>query len=192
MGKKIKIKPVGSLEDIRTKKLYTALAAEFIGVLILVLVGCGSCLHKESSNVVRISLVFAFSIATLVWATAHVSGGHLNPAVTLGFLVTRRITAVRALLYTVAQVAGALVGALLLKALTTNPGNLCTSGPNFDVTSGQVFGIELLITFVLVWTVFATVDDQRTDLNGSGPLAIGLAIGMCHLWAVSGLIFQYT
>jgi aquaporin-4 len=44
--------------------------------------------------------------------------------------------------------------------------------------------VELLITFVLVWTVFATCDGQRTDLAGSGPLAIGLSIAMCHLWAV--------
>ena len=53
------------------------------------------------------------------------------------------------------------------------------------VTAGQGFGIELLITFVLVITVFATCDGSRNDLNGSGPLAIGLSVTMCHLGFVS-------
>lgn len=54
-----------------------------------------------------------------------------------------------------------------------------------EVTPGQGFAIELLITFVLVITVFATCDGSRTDLNGSGPLAIGLSVTMCHLSFVS-------
>ena len=176
---------VTNLADIRSKKFWVAGLAEFFGVLFLVLVGCGACLSLEQSNIVRISLAFALSIATLVWATAHVSGGHLNPAVTLGFLVTRRMTILRALLYAICQVAGAIVGAGILRTLSPNPQTLGTSAPSDGVRLGQVFGIELLITFVLVWTVFATVDGQRTDLSGSGPLAIGLSIGMCHLWAVS-------
>lgn len=170
-----------SLDELKTKKLWLALLAEFLGVMFLVICACGACIG--SSDIVQISLGFAFSIATLVWATAHVSGGHLNPGVTVGFLVARRITLARGLLYVAAQVAGALVGAGVLKVSVKDAGNLCTS--TSELGAGKVFGIELLITFVLVWTVFATVDGQRTDLSGSGPLAIGLAIGMCHLWAVS-------
>jgi len=63
--------------------------------------------------------------------------------------------------------------------------DLGNSSPGPGVTLTQTFIVELLITFVLVWTVFATCDGQRSDLAGSGPLAIGLAIAMCHLWAVN-------
>lgn len=175
-----KTRAVSSIQDIKTRKFFTALVAEFLGVMFLVIVACGSC---YSGNAVQISLCFAFAIATLVWSTAHVSGGHLNPAVTFGFLITRRITILRSLFYMVAQSGGAIVGAAILKTLAPNPGSLCTSAPSTGVTNGMTFGIELLITFVLVWTVFATVDGQRKDLSGSGPLAIGLSIGMCHLWA---------
>ena len=103
-----------SLQDLKTKKFYVALVAEFLGTMLLVLVACGSCLDPET-NVVQIALCFGLSVASIVWAIANVSGGHINPAVTIGFLVTRKISIVRFLLYIVAQMAGALVGAGLLK-----------------------------------------------------------------------------
>ena len=93
----------------------------------------------------------------------------------------------RAFLYIVVQSVGAIVGAALLKALTytsTDRDVVCTPTPGRGVSLGQVFGVELFITFVLVMTVFATCDSLRTGIGGSGPLAIGLAITMCHLWAV--------
>jgi len=92
---------------------------------------------------------------------------------------------VRAILYVIVQSVGAIAGAGILRGLTGND-NVCTPTPNptYDLSVGQVFGIELMITFVLVLTVFATCDSVRTSLGGSGPLAIGLSITMCHLWAV--------
>ena len=93
----------------------------------------------------------------------------------------------RAFLYIVVQSVGALVGAGILEGLyaegITHP-YLCTPAPAPAVTLGQTFGIEIIIAFVLVFTVFATCDSLRTGFNGSGPLAIGLSITMCHLWAV--------
>jgi len=97
----------------------------------------------------------------------------------------------RAFLYIVVQSVGAVVGAALLKALSPDYSDMnvvvCTPMPNNDVSMGQVFGIELFLTFVLVMTVFATCDSNRTGIGGSGPLAIGLAIAMCHLWAVRAI-----
>ena len=75
-----------------------ALIAEFLGTLLLVLVGCGSCAKldpTQPTDVVQISLAFGLSVATIVWVIAHVSGGHINPGITIGFFVTRKISAIR-------------------------------------------------------------------------------------------------
>jgi len=90
-----------------------------------------------------------------------------------------------AVLYVVVQSCGAMAGAGILKGLvgSSNSG-LCMASPSDTVTLGQLFGFELIITFVLVLTVFAACDSNRPGIGGSGPLAIGLAVAMCHLWAV--------
>jgi aquaporin-4 len=201
---------VNSIQDVKSTKLWTAVVAEMLGTMFLVLVACGACakfpvtappphpadtteppssgvvLCETSTDIVQISLAFGFSVGTIVWIICRVSGGHINPAVTFGFLVTRKITVVRAVLYIISQCVGALLGALILKVVSPEAANknLGHSAPSPLVTVSQAFLIEMLITFVLVWTVFATCDSQRKDLNGSGPLAIGLSIAMCHLWAV--------
>ncbi len=87
----------GSLDDLKTAKTYTAIIAEFIGTLLLVLIGCGST--EYTTNTLHISISFGLTVGTIVWAIGNVSGGHINPAVTLGFLVTRKISLVKALLY---------------------------------------------------------------------------------------------
>jgi len=93
----------------------------------------------------------------------------------------------RAILYVIVQSLGAMAGAGILKLLTVDGANdsLCTPAPGTDVTLAQTFGYEFLISFVLVFTVFATRDPVRTVISGSGPLSIGLSVAMCHLWAVS-------
>ncbi|XP_013391176.1 aquaporin-5 [Lingula anatina] len=176
-----------SAEDIRSPGLYRALLAEMLGVLFLVLVACGACTNvKAQQNLITISVCFGLSVATLVWCIANVSGGHINPAVTIGFLVTRKISIVRALFYFVSQLVGGIAGAAILMGLTPTEyrASLGTTQLTQGVSVGQGFGIEFMATFVLVFTVFATCDSNRNDLSGSGPLAIGLSVAMCHLWAV--------
>ena len=84
------------------------------------------------------------------------------------------------------QSLGGMAGAGILKLLTEEGTNdsLCTPGPRPGVSLAQTFGYETLISFVLVFTVFATRDPVRTVISGSGPLSIGLSVAMCHLWAV--------
>jgi len=180
--------------------LFRSILAEFVGTLFLVLIGCGSCMggdHSEApvqvddqANFVRISLCFGITVATLAQTIGHVSGCHINPAVTLGLIVGRKIGMIKGALYVVAQCVGAIAGAAILTALV--PGDVrgaaglgMTSVAN-KVTLGQAVAIEMLITMVLVMVVFAAAADgvNAATVKGSAPLAIGLSITTCHLFAV--------
>ena len=178
--------------ELATRKFWAALLAEVIGTMFLVIGACGSALAPakisnppSDTSTVQISLGFGFSVATMVWVTAHVSGGHINPAVSFGMVITRKISFLRFILYVVCQCVGAIAGAAILKYTVPNEGTIGTSQLANNVSVGEGFGIELLITFVLVLTVFSCVDPGRTDKGGSIPLTIGISIAMCHLWAVS-------
>jgi len=81
-------------DDLRTSQFWVAVIAEFLGTCFLVLVACGSC-DSSSGDFVQISLCFGLSVATIVWAIAHVSGGHINPAISFSFMVTRKISVFR-------------------------------------------------------------------------------------------------
>jgi MIP family channel proteins len=178
-----------SLDDLRSPLFWRAILAEFIGTLVLTFIGCMSCIGWEESytpTIVQISLAFGLSVATIVWAIGHVSGGHINPAVTAGMLVTRKISLAKGLLFIVAQSLGAVSGAALLKVITPvhARGALGATTVNDHLSPGQAMGVEALVTFVLVLTVFGSCDNKRSDLNGSAPLTIGLSVTMCHLAAI--------
>lgn len=183
-----------NLEDLTSPNLWRAAAAELLGTLFLVFFGCATATGQQKQadttvDYVQISLTFGLIVGTMVWGIAHVSGGHINPAVTLAALVTRRVSIVRALMYIVSQLIGAIVGAAILFGLTPTAarGGLGVNGMSGDVTEAQGFGVEVMITFVLVFTVLASIDEKRTDLKGSAPLTIGLAVAVGHLVAVSKL-----
>ena len=177
------------MEDLLSPNLWRSLAAETFGTLVVVFLGCGAWIPWDLPNkptVVQISLTFGLAVGTMVWCFSHISGGHLNPAVTAAKLVTRHVSIVRGLLYIVAQVLGGILGAGILYGLTPEGlrGNLGATLLNKSVTPAQGFGVELIVTFVLVMAVFASNDDQRKDLRGSAPLTVGLAVVVCHLFAV--------
>lgn len=186
--------PKLGLEDFKgagLKKTLRSCAAEVIGTLFLVLIGCGACLNHEK-DFVRIALAFGVTVATMAQSIGHVSGCHINPAVTAGLLVGQKIGLVKALLYVVSQCLGAVLGAGLLKVfypssiVIKTPGFLGLTGLAPGVSAGQGFGIEFFITFVLVLVVFGSAADDIAAKNtkGSAPLAIGLSITTCHLYAV--------
>lgn len=181
-----------SLDDIRSLRFWRAVGAELLGTLILTMIGCGSVVTwDDDGKLVQIALCFGLSVATAVWIIGHVSGGHINPAVTVAFFVTRRISLARAIFYLLSQCVGAIIGAAVLYGVTPashrHNGSLGLTKVNPELTGAQAFGVEFFITLVLVLTVFASCDKRRKDLNGSFPLSIGLSVTMCHLFAI-----QYT
>ncbi|XP_053601307.1 aquaporin AQPcic [Plodia interpunctella] len=168
-----------------------ALAAEFIGNLLLNLFGCGSVINVKNGvdapvNIILVALTFGFTIFAAVSAIGHISGGHLNPAVTVGLASVGRVKPVRAILYIVAQCAGACAGSGLLKALTPDrvAGNLGMTTLGTDVTSLQGFGIEFFLGFVLIFVVCGVCDPHKPDAKATAPLAIGLTVALGHLMAV--------
>uniref|UniRef100_A0A0P4W9K8 Aquaporin n=1 Tax=Scylla olivacea TaxID=85551 RepID=A0A0P4W9K8_SCYOL len=166
---------------------WKAVAAEVVGTMMLTLVVCGSCIGFTAPPTnEQIAFAVGIIVFCMVQALGHVSGGHINPAVTCAMLVARYVSVVRALLYIMAQCVGALAASAILKGLTPadKQGSLGMTQLGEGVNSGQGFGVELLITFILVLTVFGVCDERRNDVKGAGPLAIGLSITASHLGAL--------
>jgi aquaporin Z len=159
-----------------------AFVAEFVGTFALIFVGVGSIamdhLTGGKVGVTGIALAHGLAIAVMASATAAVSGGHLNPAVTFGAWVARQIDAGNALGYWIAQCLGGIAAALLLHALV--PGGVLTAvdmgtpAPGGGVTGGQALVIEAVLTFFLVFVVFGTAIDPRAPKVGA--LFIGLTV----------------
>jgi len=153
-------------------------AAELVGTFTLIFIGGGAAIAAGDA-LVNVAFAHGLAIAVMVSAVGHISGGHFNPAVTFGLLVTRRITPVLAALYWIAQLLGAVLAALLLRWLFTSTEALkSVPSDGLGVTDFEGFAIEAILTFFLVWVVFATAVDPRGTFKSIAGLAIGLTIAM--------------
>lgn len=115
--------------------------------------------------------VSGLAVMALIYATGHLSGAHLNPAVTLAFVVARHFPAREAVAYVAAQLAGAAVaGLLLLAAWPDQPGNLGATQPSVAV--GTAFGYEVFLTALLMFTIMAVATDTRA-VGAAAAIAIG-------------------
>ena len=158
-------------------------AAELIGAFALVFVGAGATLATGPSaepGIVAIALAHGLVIAVMVSAVGHISGGHFNPAITLGFLVTGRLAPLLAVVYWVAQLAGAVGAAGLLRWIFDEQTEGALAAPVLNPAIQPEAGllIEAILTFFLVWVVFATAADPRGTFKSIAGLAIGLTITM--------------
>jgi aquaporin TIP len=152
--------------------------AEFVGTFALIFVGVGSIVFIQSTLLVGVAFAHGLTIAIMASAVGHISGGHFNPAVTFAFLVTRRIAPSLAVVYWLAQLVGGVLGALALRALFPSEANLDQGVPvvNETISVGAGLGVEALLTFFLVWVIFATAVDPGGAFKSIAGLAIGLTI----------------
>ncbi|KAJ9184356.1 hypothetical protein P3X46_004088 [Hevea brasiliensis] len=177
---------VGHPQEATQPDALKAALAEFISTLIFVFAGEGSgmAFSKLTNNgattpagLVAASIAHAFALFVAVSVGANISGGHVNPAVTFGAFVGGNITLLRGILYWIAQLLGSTVACLLLKFST---GGLTTAG--FALSSGvgvwNAFVFEIVMTFGLVYTVYATaIDPKKGNLGIIAPIAIGFIVG---------------
>ena len=172
-------------------KAWQQAVAEFVGTLALVFVGAGSIViiaSGQSGGLVGVALAHGLTLAVMVTAIGHISGGHINPAVTVALWMTAKIESWRALMYIAAQLLGAIAGALLITAIfPKNVWNqegilLGTPAVNPFFSSGKAVIAEAVMTFFLVFTVFATAVDERGAFQKVAGLPIGFVLTACILF----------
>lgn len=159
--------------------------AEFIGTFALIFIGVGVIANHTgltgNAGLLAVALAHGFTIAVMVAATAGISGGHLNPAVSFALLVGGKINVVKAAAYTVAQIAGAIAAAALVGALLSG-GDMSakelvakgTPAMGKGATVAQSIGIEAVLTFFLAFVVYGAAVDSRAGYLG--PISIGLTV----------------
>lgn len=173
------------------------LCAEFIGTFWLVLGGCGSAVlaatfPETGIGFVGVSLAFGLTVLTMAFAIGHISGCHLNPAVSVGLLVGGRFPANELVPYVITQVLGALAGAGVLYIIASG-------APGFDLAAGFAsngFGehspggysltaalvTEIVMTFMFLMIILGATDERAPA--GLAPIAIGLGLTLIHLISI--------
>jgi MIP family channel proteins len=159
-------------------------AAEGIGVFALVFAGCGAIVaeaeHPGALGAIGVAFVFGLIVMAMVYATGHLSGAHLNPAVTLAFALTRHFPRAEAAAYVLAQVFGALAAAALLAAVwPSQPADLGTTLPSVGV--GSAFVYEVVLTAFLMFVIMAVATDTRA-VGAAAAIAIGGTVGLDALF----------
>ena len=161
--------------------------AEFIGTFILVFMGCGSAMLlgcDASGGHLAVAMAFGLSIVAAAYVIGDVSGCHINPAVSLAMLINKKLSALEFVGYVVAQLAGAIVGAGLLKVLTSlGIADLTGAlGSNGVANAGGVGGallVEVILTFIFVFTILGVTSSKN---NGSiAGIVIGFTLTFVHI-----------
>lgn len=166
---------------------------EFIGTAVLVLFGCGSAaIAGGALGTLGIALAFGLSIVAMAYVIGNVSGCHINPAVSLAMLISKKMSVKDFVFYVIAQVVGAIAGIGILYAIIANSGldvGVCGLGANgFDSASsvnlnmvGAII-VEIVLTFVFIYTILGvTSDDKKSSVAG---IVIGLTLAFVHIMGI--------
>ncbi len=155
-------------------------AAEGLAAFALVFAGCGAVVanasYQRTLGTVGIAVAFGLVIMVMVYATGHLSGAHINPAVTIAFSLTRHFPAREAFAYVGAQCVGAIIAALLLLAVWPDqPANLGATVPSIGVGSAVLY--EAILSAFLMFVIMAVATDTRA-VGAAAAIAIGGTVGL--------------
>jgi len=174
-------------DDLKVVPLLKSLGAELVGTMFLVIIGCGAAMQwKTEFDTTQVSLAFGLAVMAIASFTGHLSGGNLNPAVSVGLLAGGQLSLLKCVLYIIAQCIGAVIGAAILLGVTPEgvPGRIALGSnglsPNVTPLGGLV--MELLMTMLLVLVVYASAVDAGNQTSPMvAPLLIGLTVSAAHL-----------
>lgn len=166
--------------------------AEMVGTMVLVLMGCGSAVFAGDAaaavgggvGTIGVALAFGLSVVAMAYCIGGISGCHINPAITLGVLLSGRMSLKDAAGYWVFQVLGAVIGSAVLYLLVSTGGHgaATTTGANSfgEGECLQAFVAEAVFTFIFVLVVLGSTDEEKGAGNLAG-LAIGLTLVLVHI-----------
>ncbi|XP_076133111.1 aquaporin-4 [Alosa pseudoharengus] len=168
-------------EELRSRQFWRAIAAEVLGTLVFVSAVLGSSMPGPEGNdggPLYPALAAGMVAVGLGHCFGEISGAQVNPAVTLAFLATRRLEALRALVYVAAQCLGATLGTgiLYLALPQKSTAESFANKVPMEANAGQALGMEMLATFQLVFTIFSVEDQRRREGAEPGNLAIGFSL----------------
>jgi MIP family channel proteins len=162
--------------------IWRAALAELLASFAFVLIGAGSAIvaGPYGSGLIGEALAAGFVVAVMISVTAHISGGHVNPAVTVGVWVAGKIGSVRAVVYILSQVGGGILAAVVLRVLLPpavwRVADLATPVLSRGIGQGKGILIEALATFLLVFAFFGTMIDERGPFFRTAGLTVGLVL----------------
>jgi aquaporin Z len=185
-----------TLEAGMNEPLVRRLGAEFLGTFVLVFAGCGAAIldaGNKGIDLLGVALAFGVAVMVMVYAVGAISGGHFNPAVTVGLALARRFPWADVIAYIVVQVVAALIAALVLLGVAHGQGGFSAKASGFAANgygdhspSGYNLGSVLLVEIVLT-AIFLYVIIGATDLRspaGFAGIAIGFTLAMIHLVSI--------
>ena len=162
--------------------------AEMVGTMVLVLMGCGvavslGCAIDNIPAVVGTALAFGLAVVAMAYTIGGISGCHINPAITLGCFLTKRISAKDCAMYMIFQVIGAFIGSAILYLLTSNSGLEGTGANDLQDGVSMMGGLlaEIFFTCVFVLVVLGATAKTNGATNNFAGLAIGLSLVLVHL-----------
>ncbi|CAI5517413.1 unnamed protein product, partial [Closterium sp. Naga37s-1] len=184
---------LGEYKSLKSKEQWRSIGVEFLATLLFVYLGCGSVVASgvletelTPARLTVIALGHGLAITFLVASTGAISGGHINPVVTLAFVVAGKENIIRGSLYIVAQLVGGICGAALLGASipAADLGHLGTHSLGHGTSVGNAFLMELMLTFTLVYVIFGVAVDRR----GPGNYRILILVSHAVPFATSHLM----
>ncbi len=167
--------------------------AEMFGTMVLVLMGCGTavslgCNNADPETVIGTALAFGLSVVAMAYTIGGISGCHINPAITLGVLLSGRMKGKEVAMYMIFQVLGAIIGSTILYFVTINSGLIGTGANDLQSvnaiqTVSWLGGLlaEIVFTCVFVLVVLGATAKENTATSGFAGLAIGLTLVLVHL-----------